>query len=58
MAKNTRFFFVRAPHGRVMHMMNGRYHSEGPTRCGRQAQPGWRWQNRAKTPICKQCEAA
>lgn len=58
MPKVTRFYFVRAPHGRVMHMQNGRYHSEGPMRCGRNSKPGWLWSSRGRTPICKQCEAA
>lgn len=41
-----------------MHMQNGRYHSEGPMRCGRNSKPGWLWSSRGRTPICKQCEAA
>jgi hypothetical protein len=53
--RSKRFFYVRAPFGRVMHIMYGRGHSEGPTKCGRQCSPGWRWMNRARTPICKRC---
>lgn len=58
MPKVTRFYFVRAPHGRVMHMQNGNNYYEGPTRCGRETGRDWLWQNRGRTPICKQCEAA
>ncbi len=56
MARVRRFFYVRAPQGRVLHIQYGRYHSEGPVKCGLQSKPGWSWMNRGRTPICKRCD--
>jgi hypothetical protein len=50
-----RFFYVRAPTGRVLHIQYGPAHSEGPVKCGRQSAPGWRWMNRGRAPLCKMC---
>jgi hypothetical protein len=50
-----RFFYVRAPKGRVLHIQYGKSHSEGPTKCGRQSEKGWLWMNRGRTPVCKRC---
>lgn len=51
-----RFFYVRAPRGRVLHIQYGRYHSEGPVKCGLQSGPGWSWMNRGSVPLCKKCD--
>lgn len=54
----NRFFYVRAPHGRVMHIQRTRYHTAGRTDCGLISATGWHWQNRGSTPRCKRCERA
>jgi hypothetical protein len=51
-----RFFYVRAPKGEVLHIQYGRYHNEGPVKCGRQSAPGWHWMNSGRTPLCKGCQ--
>jgi predicted DNA-binding WGR domain protein len=50
-----RFFYVRAPKGRVLHIFFGKTHSEGTTKCGKFAAKGWGWMNRGSTPLCKRC---
>ncbi len=52
-----RFFYVRAPAGRVVHIQFGKTHSEGVVKCGRYSAPGWIWTNRGTHPICKRCDA-
>lgn len=54
-----RFFYVRAPNGRVRHIQYGKHHSEGVVACGRHSRPGWRW-TQAKNhlgfvPVCPRC---
>ena len=52
-----RFFYVRSPHGSVVHIQFGKTHSEGPVKCGRHSEKGWLWTQRAAHPICKRCDA-
>jgi hypothetical protein len=59
MSAVRRFFYVRAPRGKVLHIQYGKHHSEGPVKCGRQSAPGWHWMNRGRIQICticKQCD--
>jgi len=55
-ARVRRFFYVRAPRGRVLHIQYGKSHSEGPVKCGLQSAKGWSWMNRGSTPLCKRCD--
>lgn len=56
MANVRRFFYVRSPQGRVLHIMYGSTHSEGPTVCGIQANKGWAWMNHCGIRrVCKKC---
>jgi len=50
-----RFFYVRSPRGRVLHIQYGKSHSSGPVACGRNSEKGWSWMNRGSTPVCKRC---
>lgn len=56
-----RFFYVKAPHGKTLHIQFGRSHNEGPVACGRQSQPFWVWwhsRKGVKVPVCTQCKRA
>jgi hypothetical protein len=58
MSRVRRFFYVKAPLGKVAHIQFGRTHSEGPVKCGISSRPGWLWTSRCKDlPLCKRCEA-
>jgi hypothetical protein len=50
-----RFFYVRSPKGRVLHIQFGKSHSEGPVACGRNSEKDWSWMNRGNIPVCKRC---
>ena len=56
MPKVRRFFYVRAPAGRVLHIQYGKSHSEGRVKCGLYSHKGWQWMNRGRIPICKRCD--
>lgn len=55
--KVRRFFYVRAPQGRVVHIQYGKTHSARLVKCGRHSEKGWLWTERGTHPICKQCDA-
>jgi len=47
-----RFFYVRSPKGRVLHIQFGKSHTVA---CGRNSEKGWSWMNRGNIPVCKRC---
>lgn len=57
MPKIRRFFYVRSPKGRVLHIQFGKSHSEGPVKCGLHSEKGWSWVNRGSIPICRRCDS-
>lgn len=55
-----RVFYVASLRSTVIHIMFGRFHSEGLTACRRVVTKGWYW-SKARTrraKVCSQCLAA
>ena len=54
-----RFFYVMGPRHEVCHIMYGRSHSEGRTKCGVAVKRGWKWWTTSVLPqmICRNCRS-
>ena len=58
MSAVRRFYYVRTPHGHVMHRLYGPLRECELTQCKRILSVDWLVPRaRGKVPVCKQCEA-
>lgn len=62
MTRVKRFFYVRAPLGRVRHVAYSHRHTEGDrTACGLRMLKGWKWatvwKGLKRLPRCARCES-
>lgn len=59
MTKVRRFYYVRAPRGKVKHLLYKDRTEGNPVSCGKIVQIGWVWsvpvRARLKLPVCKAC---